>query len=641
MSSDILGPQWNLCPEGINIVTQNGAIKDSKTILKNALDSDLKLIGKPAIANELSKSRIGKIVLQIQKIRNISAPKAKEESQAAPRMLKLTLTDGDSYIQAIEMSSINSISREKTAPGTKVLVNDATLVSGYLLINPQNFTVLGGQVEHLYEKWLLAKSIQLSQQLGKVSTEGAPPWVPFGGKILTGNEDKSFKSLEKSKDANIDSEFDQQRKDAIAEASSGAIRKTFGGRVKQNVQPVQANQQFHSRGKTNDKDHDRSKKGKFSQKDDEVVEKLQRPSEKVSLFAFLEDKLPMPEPKKPVETKIQSTTSYSRPANYNYQKDTRIQQKPEGNQNRGDYRTSSKQPQIQRNDRPSKVQSYNANVTSAESVSSTAKYLPQKSNNFSNNGTNPKYDASETNNSIKKNSDVANNVNNYNSKSYQQNPKNNQPNRYRNNYDKQNEISNDRNNFVQPHNQFGNYNNYPKPHQKGEITESNVPLGGPQFSNSNNYPQPNTTHQKPQHYHQNPSQNAEVQQLTNNFSKMSVNNEFASRSLRQHLNLGPPKRQFLQGSQGTVPNSLNIGDQCMAKYWEDGKFYPATVAAITEKTYAVQFTGYGNIEEVLKHDCFSPVNSYSQYNRPQNYSYPQNFSGTSMEFRSRRGPPRN
>lgn len=107
------------------------------------------------------------IVLQIQKIRNISAPKAKEESQAAPRMLKLTLTDGESYVQAIEVIPINTIGRDKTAPGTKVLINGASIVSGFLMISPQNFSVLGGQVEHLYDKWVLAKSVQQNHQYGK------------------------------------------------------------------------------------------------------------------------------------------------------------------------------------------------------------------------------------------------------------------------------------------------------------------------------------------------------------------------------------------------------------------------------------------------------------------------------------------
>lgn len=51
----------------------------------------------------------GKIVVQIQKIRNVSAPKANEESRAAPRMLKLTLTDGHNCCQAVELESIPAL----------------------------------------------------------------------------------------------------------------------------------------------------------------------------------------------------------------------------------------------------------------------------------------------------------------------------------------------------------------------------------------------------------------------------------------------------------------------------------------------------------------------------------------------------
>ena len=51
----------------------------------------------------------GKIVVQIQKIRNVSAPKANEESRSAPRMLKLTLTDGHTCCQAVELESIPSL----------------------------------------------------------------------------------------------------------------------------------------------------------------------------------------------------------------------------------------------------------------------------------------------------------------------------------------------------------------------------------------------------------------------------------------------------------------------------------------------------------------------------------------------------
>jgi hypothetical protein len=39
----------------------------------------------------------------------VSAPKANEESRAAPRMLKLTLTDGHTSCQAVELESVQAL----------------------------------------------------------------------------------------------------------------------------------------------------------------------------------------------------------------------------------------------------------------------------------------------------------------------------------------------------------------------------------------------------------------------------------------------------------------------------------------------------------------------------------------------------
>lgn len=49
----------------------------------------------------------GNIVLQIQKVRNVAAPKSNEESRAAPRLLKFFLTDGKNNFQAIEVEHIS------------------------------------------------------------------------------------------------------------------------------------------------------------------------------------------------------------------------------------------------------------------------------------------------------------------------------------------------------------------------------------------------------------------------------------------------------------------------------------------------------------------------------------------------------
>ena len=52
------------------------------------------------------------IVLQIKKIEVISAPQQNVESGAAPRMLKITLTDGKTTCQGIEYQPIQKIRLE-------------------------------------------------------------------------------------------------------------------------------------------------------------------------------------------------------------------------------------------------------------------------------------------------------------------------------------------------------------------------------------------------------------------------------------------------------------------------------------------------------------------------------------------------
>ncbi|KAJ8919363.1 hypothetical protein NQ315_016455 [Exocentrus adspersus] len=549
--TSILGPEWNISSEGINIITENGTIKNYNKVLGSALNTDLKEIGNPILSKELIKENTSKLVLQIQKIRNISAPKANEESQAAPRMLKLILTDGDSNTQALEISTINSISRNHTPPGTKLLINNAAIVSGYILLDPTNCSVLGGKVPHLVEKWEIAKSIQRNKRRNSATEGGPPPWVNFGMKIQTGNQDSNFKSLgAKSKEIIKDNtEFELQRQGAIAEATAGAVRKVFGGRVKQNVQPAVNNQ-----NKPNKNYQEKNKnKARTGSKEKDVEEKPVKPSEKVSLFAFLEDKLPLNENHNTAaHANFGETQNYIKNQSINANKYNDIQTKPSPQNYRYPIRNQ---------------QNYNDKFPSSQS----------------------KYERDNVQQNI--------NQGNYSDK-YSNSPRQLQ-------YNKEESTNN-----VNPR-------QYEKAKQQNR-TES---------GSFNKPPQNNYNTQR------------DINDLSNNVNKMSLNSEFASRSLRQHLNLSTTSRNGdeLPRNESTQNHKFNIGDECMAKYWEDGKFYNAIITAITDKTYAVKFKGYGNIEEILKSDC-SAVRSnnhsqnHNQYlNRRQDHMN-RPYSG-SVEFR--------
>lgn len=178
--------------------------------------------------------------MQVLNIRNVSAPKANQESKTSPRLLQIDLTDGQTLCSGLEMENISALSIN-IAPGTKVMVkNSLKVIQGMLSFNAQNISVIGGQVANLYEKWEINRTLaKYAQGARRPATNadgsGPPPWIPFGQKLAQTNNDKSFKSLtaatgDKSKEPSKEnSEFLASRNEAIAEATKLSTKKVFGG----------------------------------------------------------------------------------------------------------------------------------------------------------------------------------------------------------------------------------------------------------------------------------------------------------------------------------------------------------------------------------------------------------------------------
>ncbi|XP_053690328.1 tudor domain-containing protein 3 [Sabethes cyaneus] len=331
---------WYLLSSGLEkLLEETTGTIGPKQVIKLALDVDLREIGGGALAALTSRatkvdSIDGNIVVQVLKIRNISAPKANEESKVAPRMLKLTLTDGQTQYSALENQHVSSLSLD-TPPGTKIYLKNGPIkvTQGLLILNANNVSVLGGRVSALVDKWEIGRTMAKYAKGGRIqlSANGPPPWIPFGQKIQqTVPVDKNFKSLQvKQKDESKENaEFTALRNDAIAEANKLGTRKTFGGGAKQmvdaNVQKIMdkgftedqathalkltrnnvhralSNLQRIEERKQNQADmksgkHEPpSKSGKRgnSAKRDSESEGTSKPSTKVSLFDFLEDILP-------------------------------------------------------------------------------------------------------------------------------------------------------------------------------------------------------------------------------------------------------------------------------------------------------------------------------------------------------------
>ncbi|XP_038113928.1 tudor domain-containing protein 3 [Culex quinquefasciatus] len=341
---------WHLLPAGIERLLEGtpGSTLDAKQAIKLALDIDLREIGGGALGSISARgtkadSFDGNVVVQVLKVRNISAPKANEESKAAPRLLKLTITDGQTQYSALEGEHVPSLSLD-TAPGTKIYLKNGPIkiLQGMLILNANNVSILGGKVPALFDKWELTRAMAKYAKGGRMqlSASGPPPWIPFGQKIqqnIPSSDTKNFKSLQtKEKDESKENaEFTALRNDAIAEANKLGTKKTFGGGAKQmvdaNVQKImdkgfseeQANhalkltrnnvqralgnlqriEERRQRDQPFSEDGGDFKAGKveppqrmgkpsFRGKRESESDGSSKPSAKVSLFDFLEDILP-------------------------------------------------------------------------------------------------------------------------------------------------------------------------------------------------------------------------------------------------------------------------------------------------------------------------------------------------------------
>lgn len=121
------------------------------------LQTDLSEIGSGSIPEELAKNLknaekvSGPAVYQIQRIRNVSAPKSDQDNERDNKMLRIYLTDGVTQFSAV-LSGKSSISVRNTCPGTKIL------------LNPQSVPVCNGIII-LSERLVIYRSLFAASKL--------------------------------------------------------------------------------------------------------------------------------------------------------------------------------------------------------------------------------------------------------------------------------------------------------------------------------------------------------------------------------------------------------------------------------------------------------------------------------------------
>ncbi|XP_046748370.1 tudor domain-containing protein 3 isoform X2 [Diprion similis] len=618
---------WYLSDDGYNLL---GDSRDVQKIIKKALDYDLKEISSGQ--GDLTQ---GNVVWQIQKLRNVAAPKGNEESRSTPRLLKLSLTDGQNNFQAIEIEPISSLSIN-TPPGTKLLMKKGVLAisHGIILLKPSHIlSVLGGKVPSLVEKWEMNKKLAQHSRVRPAEEGGPPPWIPFGKKIIKISEqDKNFKALaDKERASKENAEFEAQRKDAIAEAAKQGNKKVFGGGNKQlldhSVQRIvdqgysieqaeyalklsrnnvdralrslQRNDNRYNREPVNSTSarEVREPKGKRFEK---KVEDGKPSSGRVSLFDFLEDKLPA-QTDLPEETnnKPQGTNDfYNSKGTYDRFESKSADHMGRGGRNPRGGRSYQPAPRYSEDVKSSKPKLSKAN--------STAVQYPQHNpaNASSNQRKPPRFQKPQENSTA----------------TYQH------ENNYKMGFNKSSHSSENKNGIAQPRLESSSENGYNRNRQEQ------------QQGNYNNNRQQNHYQAEPKHrenqdhntynpnVHNRTNTSYQTHKNTSIESYQNPNGSSSEQNYRNRQNRNPPttsngrynsketgslneqKGGNNNNNQSAIQQAEGMwvwqpGDKCMAKYWEDNRYYNAEVTAVSHRTCVVLFKDFNNFEEVLQADC--------------------------------------
>ena len=94
----------------------------------------------------------GSHVLQVNEIFNAGASLEHREQENSGRMLKLSLTDGRSFVVGFEYRRLPTSIHIKSKLGIKVRVKDVMVRRGLLMLQPQNTEILGGSVASLCDE---------------------------------------------------------------------------------------------------------------------------------------------------------------------------------------------------------------------------------------------------------------------------------------------------------------------------------------------------------------------------------------------------------------------------------------------------------------------------------------------------------
>lgn len=719
---------WYLTANGIEECRPDSDNVNVTKIIEIAKNTDLKDIGDKWLPDDVNKGKCeyvqGPGVLQIQKIRNVTAPKDNEESNYAPRMLKLVLTDGQLTCNALEMEKLERIGLD-TCPGSKIYLKGKVEVEhGFLKLYNRNVNFVGGRVDKIADNWELRKKLSRQVRLFIGSEGGPPAFTPFGQKTkdkkppAIKKETQNFKSLEtqtKEKKAE-DDEFEQQRKAIIAEAlqakeegkslnfggqkqvgqdkdiarivemgfsasqassalqqSNGDVNQAINALLSNDLKPggdLRREQGGNVRGRdipTRDDRRERGGRGQRGRDNGEEEDAAkQRPSGPATLFDFLETKIKPEKDSKeksrnnpPLQSYDNASNKYGDSRTYDNRREppNKYQDRPPRNE-RGDNRYNDRRSDFRQNDQSEK--NYNRQTNDSDRTNRNNDRGRYSNENKREQGSyaekSDRYEADRRKDRGQQraqgdrrgNSERGGyNQRGYNDKGYNQrgynergyNEKGYNERGYNERGGRENKTprgdNSDQSNSAGNRPKTGNQDRRGGNQQDYQQNRPRSEISGHDASQKSSYGNRNSSQKQPP-----------AQENFDSGNQFNSNQFFQSAQSVPQFNPDVPPPPLLQQYNNFVPNqgayngTWKKGDRCMAKYWEDNKFYSAVVENIDPRypTVVVHFLEYGNSEEVSLSDVRPDPQFMGSMGNQGSSSLPQQKypprSGEDSKFRS-------
>ncbi|XP_040567345.1 uncharacterized protein [Lepeophtheirus salmonis] len=550
---------FRLTEEGLNLTEGN---------YEKALDFDLREIAQPFFPSEIDRrsrkidslENKDRVILQVKSIKNVSIPKIEESRSGIPRLLKIALTDGFTSMFAVEINPLDNISTE-TPPGTKVQLMDVNLdiVSGFILLRSGSIKVLGGRVDRLAESWEISRKFA-SFKRDSSSSSGPPPWVSFGKSIAihpTLNEKEANpvnikQNGKEERKSEEPSEFDSQRKDAIEEAAKSGYQKVFGGgsqEIKDGKKGMTRHEEIAQRK--------RNKRGNKENEADALSAKPP-PSSRVCLFDFMEKKIPSKENDAGVMLHHDVPITFVKAS------------QPELNEVKQHSGASSSNKNINKREKQAGGRSYN---------NSNSGYNSNHKTNISHSHHNQQSSHVQTNDNYPGNNTTSDSKNRNNNR--------------RNDYADKKDNRRDK-----PHQQQiqqqQQHKQQREPQQQKEPQQQQQKLPDPNKKQQQRGPNPRSRRNENSDRDFGEWNNSTYTETQSQRKPYEENRGFSNSNYK-----GTSKKKQQQQHHH---HQWKANDLALAKYWEDGLYYPVKIREVTSTTALVCFEGYENFEEVLFKD---------------------------------------